>query len=182
MLVIFLCLILGGLIGMCGVDDGLVVESRLDLRNDGELLETEVFEVGAIDLGVAYECPELRYKVRDDYVFDEMECDLFQNRGGDESGAYYFFTPENRNDLDAFDVVYEDRDVRVYDFVEFDELEGHIFGEIYFKICDDRRSDYFLLEFDYVVNEDLEVEIDESGHMVLEEFVDLCRSLELADE
>jgi len=126
-------------------------------------------------------CTDLKYDYSDFYVAINaaFECDSFAKEGLVDEGPWYSFNKENNNDLSDYKVVYESDLVRVYEFVNYESLEGHVFGEVYFKVCENLAYDYFLHETHSVVDENLNLKIDISSYMDLDEFVGVCRSLEI---
>lgn len=128
---------------------------------------------------VGFDCNNLEYNLLEGYVEDDFDCNTFRKAGLEDSGLFYYFSTYNPESLNGYDVEYENEEVKIYDFVDYGSLEGHVFGEVNFRVCDHLSSDYFLIEADTVVDEDLELDVDVENHMGLDDFVIVCSSLKL---
>lgn len=174
--------LVGGGSFMMSVGDNYVYDDALDL-SQGEFLSEDMFTLVEDDFwnveDVVYECIDLKYDLLEGYVEDDGECYTFMKSGLEDTGLFYYFSTYNPETLDNYNVEYEDDKVRVYKFVNDKSLEDLIFGEVNFRICNNKGSDYFLIEADTVRDDNLELDIDRSDHMNLVDFASVCSSLNL---
>lgn len=124
-------------------------------------------------------CP-ITFMQKDEYIFTE-NCMQFNNDNNSEAGSTYIFTQEQNNKLEHYEIIYDAKNVTIYEFSNYDLLKDHLYGSVTYRICENHNTNYFLLEDDWGYDtETMKLKVDNSQRMDLQEFIFLCRSMQLS--
>jgi hypothetical protein len=121
-----------------------------------------------------------------EYVFDVPEgfmaneswpCEVI---GLNDEGVMYTFISVLHDDIESGQ--YIEVVEGVYEFIDYDSLEGHMFGYVNWRYCETGVDDVYLMESDWDWDFEGDVfVIDKSDHVELDEFVAVCKSFKSAE-
>ena len=119
-----------------------------------------------------------------EYVFDVPEGFMISGSwpcevvGLNDEGVMYTFISVLHDDVESGQ--YIEVVEGVYEFIDYDSLEGHMFGYVNWRYCDTGLDGVYLVESDWDLEGNVFV-IDKSDHVELDEFVAVCKSFKSAE-